>query len=76
MVTVAVSIGDGRLVLEPLDQTVEDGGEDCTEKRSDPVDPVVDIEVSQHDVRTKRPGGVQRACIILVAQSSYQQVRQ
>jgi hypothetical protein len=61
MVTVAVSIGNGRLVLEPLDQAVEDGGDDCTEKRSDPVDPVVDIEVSQHDIRTKRPSRIQRS---------------
>ena len=61
MTAVTVSIWDGRLVLECFDQTVEDDSEDCTEKRSDPVDPVVAIEASQHDVRTKRPSRIQRS---------------
>jgi hypothetical protein len=61
MMAVTVGIWNGRLVLKSLDQTIEDGSEDRTEKRSDPVDPVVAVKVSQHNVRTKRPSRIQRS---------------
>jgi hypothetical protein len=57
---IAISIRVSSLILKPLDETIEDDSKNGTQKRSDPVDPVIAVEVSQHDVGTKRSSGVQR----------------
>jgi len=48
-------------VLEHLDEAVESGGQQRTQDRAQPVDPVVVVEVVIHDRRREGAGRVQRA---------------
>lgn len=58
LVTITVGIRIGGLVLEDLDQAVENDCQDCAEKRSNPVDPVVRVETAENDTWTEGPSGI------------------
>jgi hypothetical protein len=52
-------------VLEHLDELVEDDGDDGAEPRSNPVDPVLDVEDACYDAGPEAARGVQgAACVV------------
>lgn len=47
------------LIAQDLDDLVESHGDERAEERTDPVDPVLALEVSSHHTRTQAPSRVQ-----------------
>ena len=58
---IAISTWIDSLVLKAFNEFVKRNSQECSEERSDPVDPVVSVEVAIDDIRAERSRWIQRA---------------